>query len=108
MPELNCDGLFGAVGQWLVNRVSASLMEISSDLGVRAREVGLFLMSGDASGDMGSRLAKYTTSLNSFLGDPLFGALITKTPVGGHSEILDVMGGTGSVSTWVNHSCAVD
>lgn len=87
------------IGQWLINRVSASLMEISSDLGVRAREVGLFLLSGDASGDMGSRLAKYTTSLNSFLGDPLLGALITKSPVGGHSEILDVMGGTGIIGT---------
>lgn len=67
-----------------------------NEITIRIDEIIVFLNNNRSSGDLGARLGLYEKSLNIFLNNPVFGCLFNYTQVGGHSEILDLMG-TGGI-----------
>lgn len=83
--------------QDLLNWASSSISESSYTMMTRFDMMLDYSEYGEAGDDMGIRILLYMQSLNAFLQNPLFGNLLSfsSRPLGGHSEILDFVGGSG-------------
>jgi hypothetical protein len=57
------------------------------------------LYGNEVTGDSEYRSMFYLTSWNQFISSPFYGAILSPTSLGGHSEVLDVLGGTGLFGT---------
>lgn len=55
------------------------------------------VLNRTASGDAAIRSSQYAKSFQSFLNNPLIGGIGQESNLGGHSEILDILGGTGLI-----------
>lgn len=81
--------------QDLLINLSTVLGEDSFAIGSRLDSLADYSDTGDVSGDMESRQLYYFMSINVFLSNPFFGKLFSNRIIGGHSEILDYIGGSG-------------
>lgn len=63
----------------------------------RITGIGDILSGAKVDGDTASRLNLYTISFQSFLSNPIFGGIFSSTNLGGHSELLDLLGATGII-----------
>ena len=83
--------------QDIFNYASTSLSETSYMMSKRFEMMTDYSQYGDADDDLGIRIMLYMQSLSAFFHSPLFGNLLSFSPVplGGHSEILDYIGNSG-------------
>ncbi len=69
-----------------------------TSLAARCTMVAEYLLGKGTSGDMAAREDLYLTSWLAFCDSPLLGKLVNSSAtLGGHSEILDILGGTGII-----------
>lgn len=89
----------------LINHMSevlSFLLKIANNYGLdkvamRISEVISFNRSDVVGVDMAARQGAYTTSWNAFINSPIWGNLFSNKILGGHSEILDVLAGSGVI-----------
>ena len=63
----------------------------------RIENIRHIFLGNDPEGDAEMRISKYLRSLSIFLKSPLIGNIGNSEQVGGHSELLDILGGSGII-----------
>lgn len=90
--------LFKASFAQLFYKIASYFIE-KGDLLVAERISGIgdILSGAKLDGDTAARLNLYEISFQSFLSNPIFGGLFSSANLGGHSELLDLLGATGII-----------
>lgn len=83
------------IGKWLLSVQLYFKSQDAVQLAERVRLLREAYLGNEFSGDLATRNSLYKQSIEAFINSPIWGSIFNGSKVGGHSELLDILGATG-------------